>query len=71
MVIELHVVQFWSEIILVISNRTHASREGNHFEQPFDFLSSMCEVRRTPRDVFDVNSSSFAGNHYTTSSFIP
>jgi len=24
--IELHVVQFWSEIILVISNRTHAMR---------------------------------------------
>ena len=26
MVIELRVVQFWSEIILVISNRTHAAR---------------------------------------------
>jgi len=24
--IELHVMQFWSEIILVISNRTHAVR---------------------------------------------
>ena len=26
MVIELRVVQFWSEIILVISNQTHATR---------------------------------------------
>ena len=26
MVIELRVLQFWSEIILVISNRTHAAR---------------------------------------------
>ena len=25
-VLKLHVVQFWSEIILVISNRTHAAR---------------------------------------------
>ena len=30
MVIEPHVVQFWSEILLVISNQTHAAL-------PFDF----------------------------------
>ena len=29
MVIELRVVQFWSEIILVISNRTRAARSFN------------------------------------------
>ena len=28
-VIELHVVQFWSEMILVISNRTHAARSSD------------------------------------------
>ena len=47
---------------------SYASRERNHCEQPFDFPSSMCEVRHTPRDVFDVNSSYFAGNHYTAAS---
>ena len=44
---------------------SYASRERNHCEQPFDFPSSMCEVRHTPRDVFDITSSYFAGNHYT------
>ena len=29
MVIEPHIVQFWSEIILVISNRTRAARSFN------------------------------------------
>ena len=33
------------------------SRERNHCEQPFDFPSSMCEVRYTPRDTFDITSS--------------
>ena len=33
MVIELGVVQFWSEIILVISNRTRAARSSD-FEIP-------------------------------------
>ena len=33
MVIELRVVQFWSEIILVISNRTRAARSFD-FETP-------------------------------------
>ena len=45
-----------------------ASRERNHCEQLFDFPSSMCEVRHTPRDVFDITSSHFAGNHYTAGS---
>ena len=34
----------------------------------FDFPLSMCEVRHTPRDVFDVNLSNFAGNHDTADS---
>ena len=36
MVIELRVVQFWSEIILVISNRTRAVRSFD-FEITYDF----------------------------------
>ena len=45
-----------------------ASRERNHCEQPFDFPSSICEVRHTLRDVFDITSSYFAGNPYTAGS---
>ena len=47
---------------------SYASRERNHCEQPFDFPSSKCEVRHTPRDVFDITSSYFAGNLYTAGS---
>ena len=32
MVIELRVVQFWSEIVLVISNQTRAARSRSIFE---------------------------------------
>ena len=35
---------------------------------PFDLPSSMCEVRHTPRDVFDTISSCFAGHHFTAGS---
>ena len=44
MVIELSVVQFWSEIILVISNRTSAARS-------FDF-----EITRMISDQIALNS---------------
>ena len=47
---------------------SYASRERNHCEQPFDFSSSMCELRHTPRDAFDITSSYFAGNHFTAGS---
>ena len=43
-------------------------QERNYCEQPFDFPSSMCEVRHTPRDVFDITSFSFEENHYTAGS---
>ena len=43
-----------------------APRERNHCEEPFDFPSSMCEIRHTPRDVFDIIY--FEGNHYTAGS---
>ena len=36
--IELRVVQFWSEIILVISNRTRAARSFD-FDFDFDLIS--------------------------------
>ena len=39
--------------------RAHCLR--NHCEQPFDFPSSMRELRHAPRDAFDIKSSSFAG----------
>ena len=44
------------------------STKSYRVNRPFDFLSGMCEVRHTPRDVFDVNSSYFVGNHYTAGS---
>ena len=47
---------------------SYASRERNHCEEPFDFPLSMCEVRHNPRDVFDITSSYFAGNHYSAGS---
>ena len=47
---------------------SYASRERNHCEHPFDFPSSMCEVRHTPCDVFDITSSYFSGNPYTAGS---
>ena len=47
---------------------SYASRERNHCEQPFDFPLSMCEVRHTPCDVFDITLSYFAGNPYTAGS---
>ena len=39
---------------------SYVSRERSHCEQPFDFSSSMCELRHTPRNVFDITSSYFA-----------
>ena len=47
---------------------SYASRERNHCEQSFDSPSGMCDVRDIPRDVFDITSSYFAGNHYTSDS---
>ena len=37
MVIELRVVQFWSEIILVISNQTRAARSFDISNHAYDF----------------------------------
>ena len=42
MVIELSGVQFWSEIILVISNRTRAARSFD-----FEITSMICNGNRT------------------------
>ena len=36
-VIELQVMQFWSEIILVISNQTHAARSFDFENHAYDF----------------------------------
>ena len=51
MVIELSGVQFWSEIILVISNRTRAARS-------FDF-----EITRMISDLYKLHSTQF-NYHY-------
>ena len=56
------------EVTLRTVGFSYASRERNHCEQPFDFSSRMCEVRHNPRDVFDINSSHFTGNHYAAGS---
>ena len=38
MVIEHRLMQFWSEIILVISNRTHAARSFDFKNHAYDFI---------------------------------
>ena len=54
MVIELHVVQFWSEIILVISNRTRAACSF-HFQGDFEWSFSEGEVGVVGVDVTNQN----------------
>ena len=54
MVIEFHVVQFWSEIILLISNGTRAARSF-HFEEDFVWSFSEGEVRVVGVDVTNQN----------------
>ena len=49
---------------------SYSSRERNYCEHPLDFPSSMCEVRHTPRDAFNITSY-FAGkiwNKFTVES---
>ena len=47
MVIELRVVQFWSEIILVISNRSRAARSFDFENHAYDFRPNCTPLSST------------------------
>ena len=57
-VIELRVVQFWSEIILVISSRTRAARSSDFQNHAFDFRPN-CTTRSS---ITIINPNALNGN---------